>query len=126
MIGEALRLIRIFHDKKQNELAGELNISLSYLSEIERGKKKPSMEIIEKYAQVFHTKASVIIFFASNAPRSSAIFLYFSRSSLRASSGTFSTIFLTFGDIVTPEYEDCKRIAKQFNIPLVDIMKKIT
>jgi uncharacterized protein (TIGR00299 family) protein len=27
---------------------------------------------------------------------------------------------------MTPEYEDCKRIAKQLNIPLVDIIKKIT
>jgi len=27
---------------------------------------------------------------------------------------------------ITPEYEDCKRIAKQLGIPLIDIMKKIT
>jgi len=26
----------------------------------------------------------------------------------------------------TPEYEDCRRIAKKLNVPLVDIMKKIT
>ncbi|OGW38554.1 MAG: TIGR00299 family protein [Nitrospirae bacterium RBG_13_39_12] len=36
--------------------------------------------------------------------------------------------FSRFGDDVlkmTPEYEDCKRIAKKFNIPLIEIMKKI-
>jgi len=25
----------------------------------------------------------------------------------------------------SPEYEDCKKIAKQFNIPLIEIMKKV-
>jgi uncharacterized protein (TIGR00299 family) protein len=27
---------------------------------------------------------------------------------------------------VTPEYEDCKRLSKQFNIPLIELMKRIT
>lgn len=64
MLPEALRLIRVFHDVKQNELAARLGISKSYLSEIESGKKAPSIEIIEKYVSEFHIPASSILFFS--------------------------------------------------------------
>ena len=66
MIHEALRLIRVFHDLKQNELAEKLKISKSYLSEIENGIKKPSLDLIEKYSSVFKTKPSVILFFSED------------------------------------------------------------
>lgn len=64
MLNEALRLIRVFHDMKSVELAKELNISVSYLSEIETGKKKPSIELITKYSSIFHIKPSAILFFS--------------------------------------------------------------
>ena len=64
MLSEALRLIRVFHDMKQNELAARFDISKSYLSAIERGKKAPSVEIIEKYASEFQIPASSILFFS--------------------------------------------------------------
>ena len=50
MINEALTLLRILHDIKAKDLALKLDISPSYLSEIETGKKKPSLEILNKYA----------------------------------------------------------------------------
>jgi len=62
-IGEALRLIRIFHDKRSRELADDLGISASYLSEIEHGHKRPSLDLIAEYARVFRTTSSVILFF---------------------------------------------------------------
>ena len=46
MLSEALRLIRVFHDVKQNELAERFGVSKSYLSEIESGKKLPSIDFI--------------------------------------------------------------------------------
>ena len=64
MLNECLRLFRIFHDKKSIDLSRELKISPSYLSEIESGKKQPSMEIIKKYAEIFKTTPSVILFFS--------------------------------------------------------------
>lgn len=63
MIGEALRLIRVFHDQKQVELAKKLNISQSHLSDIERGEKTPSQELIGKYAELFDLPVSSIWFF---------------------------------------------------------------
>ena len=64
MLSEALRLIRVFHDTKQVELAARLGISKSYLSEIERGRKTASVELIERYSSEFGIPASSILFFA--------------------------------------------------------------
>lgn len=63
MLGEALRLIRVFHDLKQNELADRLGISQSHLSDIERGSKTPSSELVARYAQEFDLPVSSIWFF---------------------------------------------------------------
>lgn len=76
MIGEALRLIRVFHDKKSRDLAAELGISASYLSEIENGHKRPSIDLIAKYAEVFNTKSSVIMFFAEELTGSGKVAAY--------------------------------------------------
>ena len=66
MLNEALRLIRAFHDIKQKDLADKLGISNSYLSEIESGNKTPTLEIIEKYSDVFNMPSSSILFFSEN------------------------------------------------------------
>lgn len=63
MIGEALRLIRVYHDMKQSDLADRLGISQSHLSEIERGKKAPSSEVVERYSKEFRLPVSSIWFF---------------------------------------------------------------
>jgi len=66
MLGEALRLIRVFHDCKPSELAAALGLSASYLSEIENGKKTPSMDVLQKYADYFDTTLSAIMFFSED------------------------------------------------------------
>lgn len=66
MLNEALRLIRVFHDMKQKGLAQRLGISNSYLSELESGKKTPTLEIIEKYSEVFKMPSSSILFFSEH------------------------------------------------------------
>lgn len=66
MLAEALRLIRVYHDMKQQELADKLGLSKSYVSELEGGKKVPSMEVIQKYADAFGIPPSSILFFSEN------------------------------------------------------------
>lgn len=66
MIGEALRLIRVYHDLRQNEAARLLGISQPHISEIEGGTKKPSLETIEKYSVVFKIPTSSIMFFSES------------------------------------------------------------
>jgi transcriptional regulator with XRE-family HTH domain len=66
MLNEALRLIRVYHDMKQSELASKLGISKSYISEIEKGTKSATIELINKYADIFGIPASSILFFAES------------------------------------------------------------
>jgi transcriptional regulator with XRE-family HTH domain len=66
MINRALKVIRQFHGMKQNELAENLEISKSYLSEIETGKKPASLELLKKYSEVFDIPVSSLVFFSEN------------------------------------------------------------
>jgi transcriptional regulator with XRE-family HTH domain len=66
MLSEALRLIRVFHDLKQVELAEKLGVSKSHISEIESGNKTPSLELIDRYSKTFGLPMSSIMFFAEN------------------------------------------------------------
>jgi transcriptional regulator with XRE-family HTH domain len=45
-------------------MAKKLSISSSYLSEIEKGKKEPSLKLLEKYSEVFKTSTSSILSFS--------------------------------------------------------------
>lgn len=68
MLNEALRLIRVFHDLKQVELAEKIGVSKSYISEIENKNKNPSLDILQKYSEVFNIPISAIMFFAEELP----------------------------------------------------------
>ncbi len=65
-MGEALRLLRIFNGYKSAELADMLDISQSYVSELENNKKQPTMEVLDKYAKVFGMKKSTLFLFAES------------------------------------------------------------
>lgn len=66
MLGEALRLIRVYHDLKQKQVAERLDVSTSYLSEIEKGHKTPSLDLIQRYSDCFGLPVSSIMFFAES------------------------------------------------------------
>lgn len=64
MLNRALRLLRTYHQFTQVVLAKRLDISNSYLSEIETGSKTPGIELLEKYAEVFKMPVSSIMLFS--------------------------------------------------------------
>lgn len=66
MIGEALRLIRVYNDLSQTQLCSEIGVSNSYLSEIESGKKNATLELLKKYSERFDIPVSSLIFFSEN------------------------------------------------------------
>ncbi|RQT29117.1 helix-turn-helix domain-containing protein [Burkholderia contaminans] len=66
MLGEALRLVRVYHDLSQSQLCTELGVSNSYVSEIESGKKQPTLELLQKYSAEFGIPVSSLMFFAEN------------------------------------------------------------
>jgi transcriptional regulator with XRE-family HTH domain len=72
MLNEALRLMRLFHDLSQKELAEKLGISKSFISEVESGKKKPTIELLNRYSAIFDIPTSSIMFFSENLNNSSS------------------------------------------------------
>lgn len=63
-LGAALRSLRVFHDLSQTEAATKLEISKSFLSELEAGKKDPTLALLSRYAEVFSVPLSSLLFFA--------------------------------------------------------------
>lgn len=66
MIGNTLKRMRTIYGYKAIEMSKKLNISTSYLSEIENNKKQPSLELLQKYANIFGLKLSSLILLYEN------------------------------------------------------------
>jgi transcriptional regulator with XRE-family HTH domain len=64
MINEALRLLRLYLGLSQKQMATELGLSQSMVSEIESGDKSISMETLERYSTNFGVRMSQLLFFA--------------------------------------------------------------
>lgn len=66
MLHRALRTIRVFHDLSQKDLAVRLEVAPSYISEIEAGKKEPTLHLLRKYSEEFKMPLSSILFFSEH------------------------------------------------------------
>lgn len=65
-IGKSIKLIRIQKDLKQIELAEKANISVSYLSLLEQGKRDPNLSTLRNIANALNIPLSIIVFLASD------------------------------------------------------------
>ena len=72
MENEALRLIRAFHNLNRTEVAAKVGLSVSYISELESGAKKVTLDVLQKYAAGFNMPTSSIMLFAERADEGSA------------------------------------------------------
>jgi transcriptional regulator with XRE-family HTH domain len=63
-MGEALRLLRVYSDMTQKEMAEALEVSQSFLSEIEKGRKQPTLELLRRYSDRLGVPLSSLMFFA--------------------------------------------------------------
>lgn len=64
MLAEALRLMRVYHDMTQTQLSRELCVSTAMISEMEKGNKNPSLEMLTRYSRAFNVPVSSILFFS--------------------------------------------------------------
>ena len=64
MLNEALRLVRVYHDMSKAELARELGFSRSFISELEAGNKKVTVETLERYSSHFDIPVSSLMLFS--------------------------------------------------------------
>lgn len=66
MIGDILKRTRTIYGYKASDMSELLQISKSYLSEIENNKKQPSLELLEKYSEIYEMKLSSLILLSEN------------------------------------------------------------
>ena len=67
MYARALKVIREYHGLSQTELATRLALSKSYISELEGGTKKASLDVLERYAMQFQIPMSSLLLFAERS-----------------------------------------------------------
>ena len=65
-IGNTIRQLRSHRELTLKELAEETDLSLSYLSLIERNKRDPSLSNLAKIAKAFDLPPSILIFISSD------------------------------------------------------------
>lgn len=67
MYDRALKTIREYHRLSQSDLAEQLNISRSYVNDIERSRKEPSLDVLNRYAKRFDVPLSSLLLFAEQS-----------------------------------------------------------
>jgi len=60
MINKAIKFLRQINRSLVKDMARELGISSSYLSELEAGKKKVSLDIVKKYSEILNIDPGLI------------------------------------------------------------------
>jgi len=64
MINEALMIARLYWGYTQKEMAGALDVSQAMVSEIERGAKSVTFDMLDRYSQALGVRKSQLMFFA--------------------------------------------------------------
>jgi transcriptional regulator with XRE-family HTH domain len=66
-IGSALKICRAAKSLSLREVAAQSQLSVSYLSLIEAGKRDPSMKIVQAIAQAMQVPTPIVMFLAADA-----------------------------------------------------------
>ena len=67
-IAEVFRLLRVHHSMKQVELAKAFGVNPQYTTQLERGRKSVTLNMIQKYSDYFNIPVSSIIYIAEHLP----------------------------------------------------------
>ena len=65
-IGNAIKTIRESASLNQGDLANKLGIAQSYLSNIETGRKKPSLRLLEKIAKTVNVPLPILFWLCAD------------------------------------------------------------
>lgn len=74
-IGKALNLCRTQKGMTKTKLAESSNISVSYLTLLEQGKREPNISTINEICKALQIPPSILIFLASNSSEQQGISL---------------------------------------------------
>ena len=64
-LGKAIRLCRVQKDLSLEKLSSKANISTSYLSLLERGKRDPNLSTLQNIAEGLNIPISILVFLAA-------------------------------------------------------------
>src|SRR5580700_7048228 len=64
LVNESLRIIRLYWGKTQAELARDLGVSQSYISEIEKAKRDVTLDLLGRYSRALDVPMSSLLLFA--------------------------------------------------------------
>lgn len=64
MLGEAIRIARVFQGMSQQDLAKAMDISNGFLSQIESGAREPSQETLRSAGAALGVPVSSLLFFS--------------------------------------------------------------
>lgn len=65
-LSRAVKAVRVFHRVSQKDLAKELGLPSSYISEVENGKRAVTLKLVDKYAAYFNMVPSEILYLGEN------------------------------------------------------------
>jgi len=65
-LGRILKACRKFNRMTQGELGEKLKLARSYISQIESGKKVPTLKVLQSYSKIFDIELSALFFFSEN------------------------------------------------------------
>lgn len=63
-IGISIRLIRKNSNKSQKEFAKEIGITQTYISQIENGKKQPSLDVLYKVSALSNIPLPIVLWYS--------------------------------------------------------------
>ena len=64
-LGKAIKLCRTQKGMKQSDLAGLADISVSYLSLIEQGKRDPNFSMVQNIASALKVPVNILVFLSA-------------------------------------------------------------
>ncbi len=67
MLNKTLSLVRAFHNLNKVQVAEKVGLSKSYITELESGDKKVTLEVLEKYSRAFGIPISSLLLFDETA-----------------------------------------------------------
>ncbi len=65
-LGSAIKLCRTKRNLTLSELAEKTGLSVSYLSYIEKGKRTPNLDVLDKIAQALEMPLNLLVFLATD------------------------------------------------------------
>jgi len=68
-LDQTIRLLRLYHGFRQREVCERTGLSTSMMSEIERGQKQPTLQVIGRIADVYGLAPSELVYLAEAAGR---------------------------------------------------------